>query len=159
MSRAGREPAEDVKRRLVAGCQEVGLEVASARMYLLKEHGIRVIHVAASIEGWPHEGSMLSVMARVKVSGEWDKTVDVRCCATEDDPMRMIGPWMRGRGHVPLASLVEELRTTLQEREQVIAAMKFGIAGPYRFERSVWDTFQPLAGLDLGPGTDSPNGG
>jgi hypothetical protein len=53
---------------------------------------------------------------------------------------------------------VEELRTTLQEREQVIAAMRSGITGPYRFERSAWDVFQPLAGLDLGPGTDSPDG-
>ncbi len=130
MSRAGREPAEDVKRRLVAGCQEVGLEVASARMYLLKEHGVRVIHVAASAEDWPHENSMLSVMARVMVSGQWDETVDIRCCATEDDPIGMSGPWMKGRSHVPLASLVEELRTTLQEREQVIAAMKCGIC-PY----------------------------
>ncbi len=30
MTRAGREPAEDVKRRLVAACQEVGLQVKSA---------------------------------------------------------------------------------------------------------------------------------
>jgi hypothetical protein len=140
----------------VAGCQEVGLEVASARMYLIKERGVRVIHVAASADGWPHENSMLSVMARVKVSGDWDETVDIRCCATEDDPIRMSGPWMRGRSHVPLGSLVEELRATLTEREQVIAACKFGINGPYRFERSVWDVLRPFAGLDLGSGADSP---
>ena len=36
MSRSGREPAEDIKRikrHLVAGCQEVRLELANARMY------------------------------------------------------------------------------------------------------------------------------
>ena len=54
--------------RLVAGCQEVGLEVASARMYLVREHDVRVIHVAASPVNWPHENSMLSVMARVTTS-------------------------------------------------------------------------------------------
>ena len=60
---------------------------------------------------------------------------------------------------MPLASLVEELRTTLQGREQVIAAMNCGIAGPYPFERSVWEVFNPLGGLDLGPGSELPNGG
>ena len=35
---------------------------------------------------------MLSVMARVMVSGQWDETVDIRCCATDDDPIRMTGP-------------------------------------------------------------------
>jgi hypothetical protein len=70
----------------------VGLEVAIASVYLLKEHGVRVIHVAASIEGWPHEDSMLNLVARVMVSGEWDETVDVRCCATEVEPTRMSAP-------------------------------------------------------------------
>ena len=90
MSRAGREPAEDVKRRLVAGCQEVGLEVASARMYLVKEHGVRLIHVAASIEGWPHEDSVLSLMARMMVSGQWDETVDVRSARSTAVPVTEI---------------------------------------------------------------------
>ncbi len=37
MSRAGREPAEDVKRRFVAACQEVGLVVENANMHLMKD--------------------------------------------------------------------------------------------------------------------------
>jgi hypothetical protein len=39
MTRAGREPVEDVKRRLVAACQEVGLVVKTATMHLSKEFG------------------------------------------------------------------------------------------------------------------------
>ncbi len=39
MTRAGREPAEDVKRRLEAACEEVGLAVAYATMHLLPNGG------------------------------------------------------------------------------------------------------------------------
>jgi hypothetical protein len=148
MTRAGREPAEDVKRRLVTGCQEVGLQVASARMHLLKDQGVRVIHVESSLENWPHGTSMVSLMATITVNGEWSQTVDIRCCATDDDPVQMNAPWMKGRGNVPLGCLVDHLRETLDEREQVIAAIKLGVAGPYAFERSVWDVFNPLAGIE-----------
>jgi hypothetical protein len=32
MTRAGKEPAEDLKRRLVTACQEIGLSVTRGRM-------------------------------------------------------------------------------------------------------------------------------
>ena len=38
-----------------------------------------------------------------------------------------------------MRALVDELRQTLAEREQVIAAMKSGVPDPYRFERTVWE--------------------
>ncbi len=71
MTRAGREPAEDVKRRLVAACQEVGLVVKSATMHLSKTAAARLIHVDASLPEWPHEVGMLSVMASVSIGGRW----------------------------------------------------------------------------------------
>src|SRR5262245_17350730 len=37
MNRAGREPAEDVRRRLAAACEEIGLTVVMKRMLLIKE--------------------------------------------------------------------------------------------------------------------------
>ena len=71
MTRAGREPAEDVKRRLSAACQEVGLTVANATMHLMSEAGARLIHVGASFSGWPYETPTISVMAAVYVTGQW----------------------------------------------------------------------------------------
>ena len=150
MSRAGREPAEDLKKRLVAACQEVGLRVSSARMALLKEEGARVIHVNGCPENWPHECPMLGVMASITTGGQWNGMVDIRCCGTEDDPVSGRTPWMKGRSNVMLEELVEQLRETLDEREKVIAAIKFGIEGPYRFERSVWEVPDLLGGLGIG---------
>lgn len=82
MSRAGREPAEDVKRRLVSACQEVGLVISSAHMHLMREHALRLIYVGASIPNWPQETPMLTVMARVDISGQWPETVDPQGRAT-----------------------------------------------------------------------------
>ena len=147
MTRAGREPAEDLKRRLVFACQEVGLAVSNANMHLMKDFQFRLVHVAASIPDWPHESPMLSVMANMLLTGQWPEFIDIRCCGSDDDPLRMNSPWMRGRDRVPFEQLIEQLRETLEEREQVIAAAKLGIVGPYRFDRTVWDRFDPLSGV------------
>ena len=149
MSRAGREPAEDLKRRLVAACQEVGLTVRSANMFLLKDRNVRVINVDAIPEDWPHESPMASVMANITINGQWDGNVDVRCCATDDNPLFGTTPWMKGRFKIALAELVDQLRETLDEREKVIAAIKCGIDGPYRFKRSVWEVPDLLKGMNL----------
>lgn len=149
MTRAGREPAEDLKRRLAAACQEVGLKVASANMYLIQDGTCRAVFVGASPANWRHGTRMLSIMATIPVTGQWPDFVDIRCSATEDETPRMGCPWMRGRDHVPLSALVDELCATLDEREQVIAAQKLGLPGPYRFEGSVWQRVDPLDSLDL----------
>jgi hypothetical protein len=70
MSRAGREPAEDLKKRLVAACQEIGLTVRSAQMDLMKEAGTRMIHVDGCPENWPHEGPMLGLMVSITTGGQ-----------------------------------------------------------------------------------------
>ena len=54
---------------------------------------------------------------------------------------------MKGRGEIAFAELIEQLRETLKEREQIIALASEGISGPYVFEQSVWETFDPLQGL------------
>ena len=151
MTRAGREPTEDVKRRLVAACKEVGLTVSSARMHLVKEAGVRVVLVETSPPDWSHDTSLISLMATVRVSGDWSETVDIRCAATDDDPVAaaFTSPLMKGRGKVPLGELIEQPQETLEEREQVIAAIKFGVDGPYRFVRSVWEKIDPMGGLKL----------
>ena len=137
MTRAGREPAEDVKRRLVCAAQEVGLTAVNACMHL--GPNARIIHVGASFPEWPYESPTVALMARIPVTGLWPEVVDVRCCATEGDPAQTDGPWMKGRDNVPFPDLVGQLQATLEERQQVIASTKAGIPGPYRFERSVWE--------------------
>ncbi len=151
MTRAGREPTEDVKRRLVAACEEVGLNVFSARMHLEKTVGARLVVVDASPPEWQFDSPMISIMATVKVTGEWSEEVDVRCSATDEDPVATVFsvPHMKGRGRVPLGELVEQLQETLDEREQVIAAIRLGVEGPYCFAHSEWKRFDPMGEMNF----------
>lgn len=149
MTRAGREPAEDVKRRLVAACQEMGLAIQDANMIRQPDDGSRVILVGAIPDGWSPDTPMLSLMATVSARGDWSRMVDVRCVAAEDDVHPGNAPWMQGRSAVPLGELVEQLRQTLAERQQVMAAVKEGVRGPYEFECAVWKTVDLLGDLDF----------
>jgi hypothetical protein len=55
---------------------------------------------------------------------------------------------MKGRQEVPFQELIEQLRETLKEREQVVDMVRAGIAGPYVFKQTVWDTIDLLEGMD-----------
>ena len=142
MARAGREPTEDAKRRIVAACREAGLKVLSARSYLRDDQGDRVIHVCASAPERPFEQVSISVTTAVTLQGDWTRMLDVRCaaCERDTDPPRVWDvPVMLGRGSVPLGELAEALARTAEEQEQVVAAMKLGIDGPYTFEDTRWE--------------------
>ena len=153
MTRAGREPAEDVKRRLVSACQEVGVVVTNATMRLLQSGGARLVYVGASLPDWPYETPTIGLMASVPVTGRWPETIDIRCCATEGDPALTFGPWLKSRMNAPFAEHIEQLHATLEEREQVIAA----IAGPYRFEYSLWEVVDLMK--DIASPDDNPSDG
>jgi hypothetical protein len=122
MTRAGREPAEDVKRRLIAICEELG-QPATGMMRLIGD--VRLIVIDTPTVG---------LIAHVPISGSWPETIDVRC----GTPDGINGPWLQGRTFTPFDNLLSEIRETLNEQEKVIAAMQLGIEGPYCFERSVW---------------------
>ena len=149
MSRAGREPAEDVKRRVVTACKDAGLRIATARMYLRKNRGDRVIVVAASPADWEREHPMITVLTTVTLAGDWSRTVDIRCSTADDDSIARFWeiPVMQGRHAVPVEELGTHLRDTRREREQVMAAIRLGVDGPYTFEHSRWkkpfDLLQP----------------
>ncbi len=117
MSRAGREPAQDVKRRIVAACEQAGLTVLSARMFLRHEASDRVIVVQAAEADRPHEKCSISIMTAVTLGGTWPGHLDVRCAASDSkcDPNVWDIPVMKGRDAVPLAELMDALKKTIEE--------------------------------------------
>jgi len=141
MTRAGQEPAQDVKRRIIHACQEVGLKVISVKARLLTDNAVRFVLVDASPPGWSDESPLIEVLAFITVGGQWSGNVRIFCAAYEGELMTQMwqAPNMRGRDSVPLGNLVTELQKTLEEREQVVAARKLGIDGPYEFEDSRWE--------------------
>jgi hypothetical protein len=80
MRRAGREHAEDVKRRIVAACQEVGLTIKSAKMYLCDDD-TRIIFVYAFTPDDQNPSPAIEIMTSVHVGGSWSGTVEMKCAA------------------------------------------------------------------------------
>ncbi len=139
MSRAGREPAEDVKRRMAQACRAAGLRVRVARMYLDPAQRQRLIMVGASPMGYAPEEWLISLFAMVGVDGNWSGTVDVRSgvdLAGEGNGRGLL--FLRGRHRVPLEDLADAIAETVEEHGQVEAAVLLGVKGPYEFASTTW---------------------
>ena len=142
MSDVAPSPIGGKKKTAGAACQQAGLKILSSRMCLRHEYGDRVIRVYASPPDRPFEQAAISIMTIVTLSGNWPGKLEIRCaaCETDSDPPRVWDiPVMRGRGAVPLEGLMEAIMNTLEEQEQVVAAMKMGVDGPYAFEETRWE--------------------
>jgi hypothetical protein len=150
LSRAGREPAEDIKRRLGFMCRAAGLKVTTSRMYLRREQSDRLILIGATRPNVRDDRWIVSIITVVGTNGDWSGEVDIRCSISPEDLLVQAGSClvMRGRGAVPFEDLKRQLRETLEEREQVLAALNIGIDGPYTFRRARWEDPLDVAGRD-----------
>jgi hypothetical protein len=131
MVRAGREVAEDVKRRLEEACREAGLAVGESQFCLTGTGKARWVLVDASPPGWPHALPALDLWTTVQVSGGMDD-VQIRCLATDEDPAVAIcrAPTLR-ECFVPLDLLSFTLKAVLAERQTVMAFMVEGRKPPF----------------------------
>lgn len=152
MTRAGREPAEDVKRRLVYICRDAGLKVTTARMYLRREQGDRLVLIGATMPDGADEHWLVSIFTVVGTNGDWNGSVDIRCSISPSELLTQCrtGLVMKGRNAVPFEDLKRQLGETLEEREQVVAALNIGVEGPYTFRRARWEHPLDVAGRDEG---------
>jgi len=139
MNRAGREPAEDLKRRIVAACEEVGLKKGHAWARQAAEHRTRVLMIGASPPNWSSMYPVVEILATVGFNGDWSGNVDIRCSASDpDEPDNFWRPVMQGRHEVPLGDLIPVLQEVLEERAQVLESLRAGRQGPFRFPKAVW---------------------
>lgn len=77
--RAGKEPAEDVKRHMREICTTLGLCIDGARMSLFASEGYRLITVQASTLDWCCKLPQLQIVARVPLAGDWPENATVYC--------------------------------------------------------------------------------
>ena len=147
MTEPGRTKAADIKRRIMTACQKAGLTVQGGKFYHRPSRGDRVVQVGAVTPEGPCRTGVIDMWTLVQDNGEWSGCIDIACGvddggarAGSDAPLIMLG-----RELVPLDCLVEELRNTVAEREQVAAALRLGVEGPYVFRRSRWETPPEIA--------------
>ena len=86
MTRAGKEPAEDVKRAVRRAVEMAGLQVRGLRMFKSPGLDSRVVHGGASPADWPYEQPAIELAVVVGFDGEVSE-VQVRCSATDGDPL------------------------------------------------------------------------
>jgi hypothetical protein len=118
-------------------------------MFLRHDQNYRVILVLAARPDHPWEQCSITIMALVTVDGGWSGKLDIRCAAYDRNCPADVWttPVMRGRGAVPLEELGEALKKTLEEQEQVVAAMRMAVDGPYSFAETCWDKPSDVVGI------------
>ena len=145
MTRAGKEPAEDVKRAFVRAIELAGLKVHFVQMS--KSQGVagRWIMGAANPEGWAHECPAIELHAFVDLTGDIG-AVEIRCSATDDDPLEkvFVAPTVR-HCSCPLESLPETLVAVWEERQAVIDRVRRGEQDSHFVGRWEWKAPEELA--------------
>ena len=139
ITRAGKEPAEDVRRAFKRACQEAGLIVARTMARLMEDRKGRAVVVDGSPPDWPHDGPMVSLMTFVSVAGDVGR-VRIYCQGNDGDPIRsfFLNPTLRDCV-VPLEEAGETLKTTLLDRVQVGHLIAAGNEPPFSVGDWTWD--------------------
>jgi hypothetical protein len=154
-TRSGKEPAEDIMRRLIAACEEAGLVVHSRRTsdQHLEDGHFRLMEVNASPPGVSVQRTppdlcfaTIRIETAVGVDGRWSGRVGIRSAIRDKANAIMHGrtipvvqgmTWEEHPG-VALSDLTAELTDVVKERTLVQEALARGEPGPWRFPRSTW---------------------
>ena len=130
MTRAGKEPAEDVKRAFRRAIVAAGLEVSLVRMFKSLETDSRVVLGAANPADWPYKPPAIEMYVLVGFDGSVGE-VDIRCAATDGDPMmEMFTAPNLQQCRCKLADLAVTLKEVWVARREVIGRVVAGEKPP-----------------------------
>jgi hypothetical protein len=138
LTRAGKEPAEDVKRAIRRAFEVVGLETREVRMFKSSTSEGRIVLGTASPTGWPHELPAIELLVWVGFDGSVGE-VDIRCAATDGDPMMELysAPFLQ-RCRCELADLPVTLKEVWVARREVIGRLTQGETPPIFDGKWTW---------------------
>jgi hypothetical protein len=138
LTRAGKEPAEDVKRAIRRAIEVAGLEAREVRMFKSSGSDSRIVVGTASPAGWPHDLPAIELLAQVGFDGSVGE-VDIRCAATDGDPLMEVynAPHVQ-HCHCRLADLPVTLKEVWVARREVISRLAAGETPPIFHGRWNW---------------------
>ena len=130
MTRAGKEPAEDVKRAIRRAIELAGLKVHEVRMFKSLRLDVRTVLGSANPAGWPHELPAVGLYALVRFDGAIGD-IEIRCAATDGDPLMQTysAPHLQCC-NCRLADLPATLKAVWVARREVIARIQAGETPP-----------------------------
>jgi hypothetical protein len=143
MTRAGKEPAEDVKRAFRRAIEMVGLKAHRVEMFKTERSSGRIVMDSANPEGWPHECPAISMSTLVNFSGEVGR-VDIRCAATDEEHLLNALSARTVRAcSCELDDLPATLKAVWAERQLIIAMGKQGKLTSAFVGRWTWESPDP----------------
>ena len=138
MTRAGREPAEDVKRAFRRAIQSAGLKVCQVQMNKSPYGDCRLVMGQAEPEGWPHESPAVTMHTAVDFTGEVHP-VQIQCDAGDEDcPADFWNLPIVQNCSCQLEDLSETLKALWAERQVVVDLLKQGVLTLPFTGRWVW---------------------
>ncbi len=146
MTRAGREPTEDVKRAFRRAIESAGLNVCILRMAKLDDVGGRWVMGGAKPAGSKHDQPVIEIHTLVKFSGEVG-LIEIRCLACDEDPILHAFDAPRLRNcRFDLAELPQVLKEVWTDRARVVQRWKNGESLPIREGRWTWASAEVSGG-------------
>jgi hypothetical protein len=146
MTRAGREPTEDVRRAFRRAIEFAGLDVHKIQMMKSDESGGRVVFGWAKPEWWQHDCPAIEMSTLVKFDGHVEM-VNLRCAACDDDPDAHVfdAPHLQGC-LCSLAELPQVLKEVWAARGSVLRRWQDGEPLPIHDGRWTWAQPDPSPG-------------
>ena len=144
MTRAGREPAEDVKRAIRRAIELAGLKSPDVRMFKSAGAESRVVLGTANPAGWPHDLPAIEMSVLVGFDGSVGE-VEIRCAATDGDRLLEVFhvPVLQ-HCSCPLADLAVTLKEVWVARREVISRLAARESPPIFDGRWNWALVPPL---------------
>jgi hypothetical protein len=143
LTRAGKEPAEDVKRAIRRAIEFAGLEAREVRMFKSLRLHCRIVLGSASPAGWPHDLPAIELIAVAGFDGAVGE-VEIRCTASDGDPLMAVfaAPHLQ-RCRCQLADLLTTLKEVWVARREVIARLEAGEVAPIFDGKWSWAVTMP----------------
>ena len=143
MTRAGKEPAEDVKRAFRRAIELTGLKVHWVKMFKTEGSSGRIIMGSANPDDWPHKCPAIEMNTMVDFNGEVGR-VDIRCAATDEDHL-VVGFSARTVRNCSceLHDLPATLKAVWAERQAIVDLVKQGKLTAAFVGRWTWEAPDP----------------
>jgi hypothetical protein len=139
LTRAGKEPAEDVKHAICRAIELAGLKVHEVRMYKSAYAARRIVLGSGSPADWPHKLPAVEMHGMVGFDGSIGD-IEIRCAATDGDPVMHVftAPCIQ-RCTCPLTELPVTLKEVWIARREVIARLQTGDLAPIFDGKWSWE--------------------
>lgn len=139
---AGKEPAEDLRRRFTDAIRAVDWTPNQKHVIRLRDRDSRAVFVEGVPPGWKGTYAPLELVGFVRSNGDLEGKLRVHCLACTGGSFEesKSAPRLHGGQCDGVEGLHELLKTAIQQRELVLRRIRKGEPEPYLVDGWRWDS-------------------